>query len=119
MKLPEELEQFLNPIISMCKAQFPRKCSNCARDFADFREFVSATRPIGTPQCSQQTEDPLGLLSYVNCKCGSTVVLSCADEVAHARFKDALAAAAERTGQDKKKLLLALRDEVRQRMLGK
>lgn len=104
--------------MSMCMAQFPRKCNNCSREYADFDAFVFLARPIGVPQCSQQTEGPLGLLSYVNCSCGGTVLLSCADEAAHARFKEALAAAAERTGQDKKKLLSALRDEVRRRMLG-
>lgn len=118
MGLPEELERFISPVISMCNAQFPRKCSNCGREFRDFREFVSQTRPLGVPQCSPETQEPLGLLSYVNCGCGSTVVLSCADEAAHERFKAALDAAAERTGQEKKKLLAAVRDEVRRRVLG-
>lgn len=117
--MPEELENFIDPVISMCNEQFPRKCRSCGREFADFPDFISRTRPVGAPQCSRETEDPLGLLSYVNCECGSTVVLSCADEAAHARFKEALDAAAKRTGQDKKKILSALRDEVRLRMLRK
>jgi hypothetical protein len=119
MELPDDLGKFVEPIVAMCKAQFPRKCSNCKKEFLDFKAFVSGTSPVGAPQCSALIDDPLGLLSYVNCKCGSTVVLSCADATAHAQFKEVLDFEAKRTGLPKDKLLLALRDRVRSRMLEK
>lgn len=117
MRLPEKLEEFIDPIIAMCGAQFPRKCGNCKKEFSDFRHFVADTRPLGAPQCSPGTADPFGLISYVNCECGSTVVLRCADPAAHERFKRVLEEEAKITGRSPKELLLDIRSEVRRRML--
>jgi hypothetical protein len=40
----------------------------------------------------------------------------CTDTVAHAKFKEVLEIEAKKTGHEKSKLLLALRDSVRKRM---
>jgi len=116
MVLPESLEKFIGPIITMCEAQFPRKCNNCKKEFADFRRFIGGTRPLGAPQCSPKIDDPFGLISYVNCECGSTVLLQCADPEVHTRFKQALEAEAKSTGRSSKDLLLDIRAEVRRRL---
>ena len=119
MGLPEKLEYFIEPIIAMCATQFPRKCQNCKKEFKDFRHFVADTRPLGAPQCSAETEDPFGLITYVNCECGSTVVLRCADPAAHEQFKQVLEAEAKKTGRSSMELLLEIRAEVRRRMLAR
>ena len=117
MALPENLEKFIEPIIAMCSSQFPHKCGNCGKEFNDFRHFVELTRPVGAPQSSPQTDDPFGLISYVNCECGSTVLLQCADAEAHDQFKAVLEEEAKRSGRDPKEFLLELRSEVRRRVL--
>lgn len=117
MGLPGELEKFIEPIIAMCTAQFPRKCTNCKKEFRDFKHFVADTSPLGAPQCSPETDDSFGLISYVNCQCGSTVTLRCADPEVHALFNKALEAEAKKAGRSQKELLLELRAEVRRRML--
>lgn len=119
MELPEALAAFIDPIIRNCSEQFPRKCTNCGKQFDTFGDFISGTRPVGAPQCSPLEEDPLGLLTYVNCACGSTVLLSCTDPAAHEALKRVLDAESLRTGLSKKELLLALRAAVRSRITGK
>lgn len=119
MEIPEALAAFIDPVIRSCMEQFPRKCSNCGKQFDTFRDFISGTRPVGAPQCSPLEEDPFGLLTYVNCECGSTVLLSCADLEAHEILKRVLDEESRRTGLDKKELLLALRAAVRSRVTGK
>lgn len=78
--------QFVDHIIEHCKQQFPRSCPNCGREFGSFAEFVSATSTIGEPQAYDSVEDllcdvghPIGALSYVNCRCGTTLTLQCGD----------------------------------------
>ena len=117
MGLPKKLKDFIEPIIAMCGAQFPRKCANCKKEYSDFRHFVADTRPRGAPQCSPETDDPFGLISYVNCECGSTIVLRCADPEAHAQFKQVLEAEAKLTGRRANELLHDIRAEVRRRVL--
>ncbi|PIS46828.1 MAG: hypothetical protein COT17_06655 [Elusimicrobia bacterium CG08_land_8_20_14_0_20_51_18] len=123
MKLPENLENLIVPIITACESQFPKVCGNCGRKFPDFRSFIAGTRALGAPRHQAEGEDPLGLISWVNCECGSTLLLSCTIESGvnnremHDKFVQALTEAAEKTGTSKKELLLALRDEVRSRAI--
>lgn len=85
---------FVVPLIAMCDAQFPRTCTTCGRSFLDFGQFVDDTLPIGSPVCFDEDEeslvDPIGTLSMVNCRCGTTLALECAN---HGEMYDQFVAA--------------------------
>lgn len=117
MRGSEGLDKFVCPIIAACKAQFPRACSKCGREFADFKDFIKCTRPIGAPQLPRGSDDPMGMVSYVNCLCGTTLLLECNDARAHKMVAEAMAAEASARGQSVQELLLDIRAEVRRRML--
>ena len=115
------LEQFVEPIMAMCRSQFPRMCSTCKHQFDDLGQWVRVTDPIGVPTLDEETEtDPFGMVSWVNCACGSTLILKCQDMDGprHLQFTQALAAESASTGRDLKELLQDLRRTIRQRTLG-
>ena len=118
MELPKRLREFVEPIITMCATQFPKKCNTCGKTFNSLREFVGDTKNLGSPQCSNQNDDPFGLLSYRNCTCGSTLTLNCTDPKSHAVFCRVLDEEVAASGRSEKDLLLALRSEVHRRVLG-
>ena len=74
-------DQFINIILTHVKQQFPKNCNACGRRFNSLKEYLQNTVPVGKPHCyDAEVEDwrprnPLGLLSFSNCKCGSTVVI--------------------------------------------
>jgi hypothetical protein len=117
MQKPEDLGKFVGPIMAACKAQFPRVCSNCKREFPDFKDFIEHTVPVGAPQLPHGEDDPIGLISYVNCKCGSTIILECNDAQAHKNMVAALSEETRVNGQSVRDLLLQIRAEVRRRIL--
>jgi hypothetical protein len=117
MKLPESFKPFIDPIIKLCVSQFPRCCPNCGEKFKDFRDFISKSRPIGDLQYLPDEKDEFGLLTYVNCICGSTITLSCSDAKIHSKFSKILEEEIKKTGTSKKELLLALRSAVRERVM--
>jgi hypothetical protein len=45
--LGENIFKFIIPIIQICEKQFPRKCSNCEKEFISFREFILNIKPDG------------------------------------------------------------------------
>lgn len=118
--LPENLEEFIAPVIAMAESQFPRSCACCGRSFEDFKKFVQDTNPIGALTDMRVGEmDPMALLSWTNCACGSTLVLSCSPENgAHVRFMRILVDEAQATGSSVEQLLRAMREEVRARARG-
>ena len=106
-------------MIAMAGSQFPRVCNACRRRYADFKQFVKETKPVGAPTLSVPL-DPIGMLTWSNCACGNTLVLLCEDRqgVMHSRFGLALESEAQATGRSTEELLLAIRAEVHLRMLG-
>ena len=62
--------------------QFPKGCPNCRRSFGTLREYLLTTRHVGSAVSLDAEMDdwnplqPLGTLTYANCPCGSTLVLS-------------------------------------------
>jgi hypothetical protein len=61
---------------------FPKVCPNCKRRFATLREYLQVTTPVG-PAIPADAElgdwhplRPIGTLTYANCPCGDTLVLS-------------------------------------------
>lgn len=117
MTLSENMKKFIEPIFKTCESQFPKKCGNCGREFKSFKDFVSITKGRGAPQYSSEINDPFGLISYANCECGSTLVLSCSDGNMHKIFVSAIESESANTGHKKSEILSAIREEVRARAL--
>lgn len=119
--LPERLEPFLEPIMAMCRSQFPRACGSCKRQFVDFKQFVCMTDPIGAlmPMFEEPDNDPFGIISWVNCKCGSTLLLHCEDMngAQHHQFMRVLHEESDANGRSVRDLLLNLRERIRQRVI--
>ena len=117
--LSPRLELFIEPIIAMCRSQFPRSCSNCLHRFDDFDQWIRGTKPIGVPTLdSEETEaDPFGMISWVNCTCGTTLILECEDMERHRQFTQALADESAATGRCEGDLLQSIRRAVRRRVV--
>lgn len=119
--LPQSLEAFIPPMLAMAETQFPRVCNACKRPYKNFKQFVQETKPIGAPTIRLDAEtDPIGMMSWTNCACGSTLIVSCerrAEDTRHDEFTRVLKAEAQASGLPVKDLLLAIRAEVRRRML--
>lgn len=118
--LSKSLETFISPMLAMAETQFPRVCNACQRPYRNFKQYVQETEPIGAPTITLDAEtDPIGMMSWTNCACGSTLIVSCErrDEDMHNEFTRVLKAEAQASGRPIKDLLLAIRAEVRQRML--
>lgn len=117
---PKSLEAFIPPMLAMAETQFPRVCNACQHPYRNFKQFVQGTKPIGAPTIMLDAEtDPIGMMSWTNCVCGNTLIVSCEgrDEDMHNEFTRVLKAEAQASGLPIKDLLLAIRAEVRRRML--
>jgi hypothetical protein len=64
------------------EGQFPKVCPTCERHFATLREYILNTERLG-PAIAYDAEmgdwnplHPVGTLTYVNCRCGTTLALS-------------------------------------------
>jgi len=119
--LPKRLQPFVTPIVAMCETQFPRTCTTCQRRYDDFAQWVRLTDPIGAPTWDEEGEtDAFGMISWVNCECGSTLILSCEDMdgSVHHQFEQALAEESAQSGQSLPVLLHDLRRAIRQQASG-
>lgn len=115
MEIPKRIAAFIVPIMTSCAPQFPRKCGNCGKVYNDFGQFCRETRPLGQLQNMVLGGNPLGLVTFADCGCGSTMALECTDKEAHDLFSRTLKEEAERTKQDPNAILIELRKEVRRR----
>lgn len=67
---------------SFIDKQFPKVCPNCDRRFSTLKEYLQETTHLGKPisydadMGEWQPEKPLGTLSFSNCPCGNTLVIS-------------------------------------------
>lgn len=88
-------DEFLEPALARCRSQFPRACTKCRRQFASFADYVEGTRRIGAPMLDVVEDDePLGMLVFANCSCGTTLALCYEDTARHASFNSTVRAAA-------------------------
>lgn len=115
-----EIHAFVEPLLQTCGEQFPRSCSKCGHLFRDFGEFVKDTVPIGTPICFDEDEpsllDPIGTLSMVNCRCGTTLALACPSHgEMYDQFVAALRTDAKRSSITVGEVLELMRKEIRDR----
>ena len=62
--------------------QFPMNCSMCEHRFLTLKDYLQYTTHLGDPvsydaeKGDWQPLDPLGTLSYANCRCGTTLTIS-------------------------------------------
>lgn len=117
--LSQDILYFVEPMIQMASSRFPKSCKTCGHIYKTFREFISKTAPLGAPMADDKdTLDPLGMISFVNCDCGSTLVIKCEDPNSenHKMLEKALANEAIAQGCTREQVLLQLRDVIRKKV---
>jgi HD-like signal output (HDOD) protein len=99
MMTTSEVQGFEEASLAACRAQFPRSCSSCRVPHPTFLSFLEATRPVGQPKLDpdDDEDDAIGLLSFMNCACGSTLALRYEDVTRHRAFNQAVRHEANRT----------------------
>jgi hypothetical protein len=121
--LSKTSKSFVEPIIKFCSSQFPKKCNLCGKEYVDFKSFLEQTTPVGSVTCGEkyhsQNEDIFGILSWVNCKCGSTMTISCTDseKEMHRIFKEAVLNEAKEQNTTPKNVLNEIRQEIRKTII--
>lgn len=118
--LSDRLSSFIPEMLKMCKKQFPKKCGTCGKVYLSFKSYVETICPIGIPKVDNlEDEDPIGLMSFGNCACGSTLTLQCeilgenAGEM-HRLFNETLRQEEAMTGRSINDILLELRSLMRE-----
>lgn len=115
--IPANLVALVPEMIGVCRTQFPRECGVCGRRFSRFEEWIALTDPIASPTFDESCDDPIGMISWVNCSCGTTLVLHCGHQGAgHDAFAAVLAATSSSSGLTPAALLQQLRREVRRQV---
>lgn len=111
------LSRFEASVFAACCAQFPRKCSACSRPHPTFLSYVESTKIIGAPKLDPDDEedDAIGLLSFANCECGSTLAIRYEDISQHAAFNAAVRREIALTGRSDLEVLKALVEAVNAR----
>jgi hypothetical protein len=115
--LSARLTSFRQGMLRMCRAQFPKVCSTCATTFASFKDFAEALQTVGAPLLDTvEDEEPVGMLSFVNCRCGSTLTLQCEEPCGerHRAFNQAVRDEAATTGRTVGEILTELRELLRE-----
>jgi len=114
--LSARLMNFRAGMLQMCRAQFPKVCASCRRSYSSFKEYVETVRPIGAPKLDDlEDADPIGLMSFANCPCGSTLTLRCEDPTGsmHHAFNEAVKLETAESGRSLNEILVELRELLR------
>ena len=104
---------------------FPKECPNCHRRFANLREYVQGTQPVGaTISYDAEAKDwqpnhPVGTTASANCACGTTLMLSSEGiPIRHMwRLLHWARAETRRRGVTPQQLLENIRAEIRRQVL--
>ena len=104
---------------------FPKSCPSCRRTFATLREYLSATKHQGPPMpYDAELGDwnplrPVGTVTFSNCPCGTTLVLSSINMPLSQLWRLLSWARIEtrRRGMSPQELLSYLRDEICKQVL--
>lgn len=110
MDASSALAPFQDSVFAACCAQFPRACSACRRPHPTFLSYLESTKPIGAPKLDpdDDEDDAIGLLSFANCECGSTLAIRYEDISKHAAFNAAVRRDIATTGRSDAEVLRAL-----------
>ncbi|MBC8318309.1 MAG: hypothetical protein H8E41_10420 [Desulfobulbaceae bacterium] len=121
--LSKTLKSFVEPIVKFCCSQFPKKCNLCGKEYVDFKSFLEQTTPAGSVtngvKYHSQKGDIFGILSWVSCKCGATMTISCTDseKEMHRMFKEAILNEAKEQNTTPKNVLNEIRQEIRKTII--
>ena len=104
---------------------FPKECPNCHRHFATLREYLTLTTHQGPPMpYDAELGDwnplrPVGTVTYANCSCGTTLVLSSQGMPLHRlwRLLNWARIETKRRGMSPQELLSYLRDQICKQVL--
>jgi hypothetical protein len=75
-------DQVITIVRNHIEQQFPIECSMCGHLFGSLKEYLGYTTHVGKPVSYDadagdwQPREPLGTLSYANCRCGTTLIIS-------------------------------------------
>jgi HD-like signal output (HDOD) protein len=95
-----ELEHFARAALDACRSQFPRACRCCGTNFPSFDNYLEKTILIGKPMLDPiEDDEPIGLLCFANCACGSTLALCYEDTREHSAFNNAVHSVAKTSGR--------------------
>lgn len=95
-----DLEHFARTALHACRSQFPRSCRCCGTNFPSFDNYLEKTTLIGKPMLDPiEDDEPIGLLCFANCACGSTLALCYEDTREHSAFNNALHTFAQTAGK--------------------
>jgi len=116
--------KYVDDIIKYCEMQFPKKCNCCEYVYKDFKDFLDNTYiPKHAVKCNIQIIDFYDLhniISYRNCKCGTTVVLPCVIEDKTKLFLlNTINYDSRVVGISKEDILIILRDKIIKKMENK
>jgi hypothetical protein len=117
--LSGKIKSFIKPIIDFCSLQFPKKCNCCEKEYVDFKSFLEQTITVGSITGGEEYQSPVydifGILSWVNCECGSTMTISCTDseKEMHQVFKEAVINEAKEQNTTPENVLNEIRQEIR------
>ena len=76
------------------------------------------TKPIGKLQLPYKEEkDIMAIMTYTNCKCGSTLTLSCINPYMHTHFERILKEESIRTNRKIEDILLELRQKLKKKVI--
>lgn len=117
MKVSPALAAFEELVFAACCAQFPRSCTACRRPLPTFLSYLESTKTIGAPMLDpdDEEEDAIGLLSFSNCECGSTLAIRYEDISRHRDFNVAVRRDVAATGRPDVELVKAFVDAVNER----
>ncbi|MDP3500042.1 MAG: HDOD domain-containing protein [Myxococcales bacterium] len=117
MDVASALAAFEDSVFAACCAQFPRACSACRRPHPTFLSYLESTKRIGAPKLDpdDDEDDAIGLLSFANCECGSTLAIRYEDISKHAAFNAAVRRDIATTGRSDAEVLEALIEAVNAR----
>lgn len=114
--LSPSLLEFEHEMLRVCRSQFPKKFGTCGRIFPSFKTYIETVTPLGIPKIDTiEDEDPIGLMSFGNCPCGSTLTLLCESDSGgtHRFFNDALRQEMVATNRPLQDILIELRENIR------
>ena len=95
-----DLEHFARTALYACRSQFPRSCRCCGANFPSFDNYLEKTTLIGKPMLDPiEDDEPIGLLCFANCACGSTLALCYEDTREHSAFNNAVHTFARTSGK--------------------
>jgi len=108
----------IRSIVAHLETQFPKHCACCGAVYPNLSQYVHRTTHRGAPMSYDadaqdfRPENPIGVASFANCPCGSTLVLTTEgmDREAHWELLSWLEAETVRTGHAPSSVLAELRD---------